>query len=108
MTRRITVEEVLEAYRVTGLKPKQHIHFDGGSGCACAIGAIAVSSGCEPSYYEVVEWGNVHLACDYRAGFMQGFDGDRMGVIGSQLHDYCEGYADGTAVREAVFNQGAK
>lgn len=102
-TRRITVEEVLEAYRVTGLKPIQG-NFYHSDGCCCAIGAVAISSGAKRGCGAVCRWAETHLHPLYINGFLAGFDEDCARDFSSK--QFTQGYADGTAVREAVF-QGA-
>ena len=103
--RRITVEEVLEAYRVTGMKPVQG-NFFRSDGCCCAIGAVAISRGTPRTSEGVCGWAETMLHAAYLDGFIGGFDGAvREESLGVE-HD--QGYADGTAVREAVFGkQGA-
>jgi len=104
-TRRITVEEVLEAYRVTGVTPGR------GSMKCCAMGAVLRSDGYEMD--APLDSGDKPPALAvfgeaYGCGFTQAFDGcvgnpDRW--RNKDLERWKEGFADGQAVAAAVFQK---
>jgi hypothetical protein len=94
-TRRITVEEVLEAYRVTGLKPVRGSTTIVDGRC-CPIGALLESKFIQDSLGSDERFGR-----EYGMGFVSGFDDCPSGRFKSPRFD--DGYADGRAAAEAVF-----
>lgn len=99
--RRITVDEVKAAYEKTGLKPCTG-RFGDGYSCGCPIMAIVKSeSGIVPAFlrYEA----NDMFGAGYTCGFMRGVDGMSNQSIWCDMRKYADGYADGLAVRQAIF-----
>lgn len=98
-TKRITVEEVQEAYRVTGIQPSRGTVL--GNAC-CAAGAVARHRGgvnCR-HMQQIYSWLDAQYGRDYMDGFINGFDG----------YDDCNAdsriaYQDGVAARKAVFGE---
>lgn len=111
---RITPEQVVEAYRVTGLKPVREDWITLDNKCGCALTACMLHSGysidsinadieqcCEPVPEEVLQLDN-----RYVIGFVRGFDSGDDPTIGWHDDDAKAlglGYADGTAAAKAVF-----
>jgi len=107
-TRRITVEEVLEAYRVTGIAPGK------GDMMCCAMGAVLRAEGHDMEAHMLSDEEPVAFTLfgePYGCGFTQAFDGvegnpDRW--HNGDLERWKAGFADGQAVAAAVFQkQGA-
>lgn len=94
--KRITPQEVLEAFEKTGLKPMQGDYYPF-AGCACALGAIASSQGIEGSLYHQFSI----IYGDYQDAFTDGFDGRRKPLGGLCESDELA-YQDGLAAWEAV------
>lgn len=103
--RRITVEEVLEAYRVTGMKPMRRYTIIRNQCAGCAIGALAVASGVPSELDCIYDWRDKMFGASYVKGFMNSFDDTPPSMSNEQ---YNQGYADGQAVAAAVFQEGAK
>lgn len=129
--KRITVDEVREAYRVTGLVPVNGNFVQrtmDGRNCGCPAVAVyllrhpedsfehlysgdEVEDGeedGEPVYYkrdaeEII--GNEY-EYQYLSGFIHGVDGGPLASVanvGNATHDRIMGWEDGVAVREALF-----
>jgi hypothetical protein len=98
MSNRVTAEQVLEAYRVTGIQPCRRNPYN------CALGALAQQN--KEHYlhdYVVPLYGE-----SYKWGFFDGFDGREAGSLYAQsveqdLTRYDEGFEDGTKAANAVF-----
>lgn len=106
--RRITVEEVLEAYRVTGMKPSKGTYCIGldSNPCGCAMGALAIAAGICPGMALVGNWSIEQFGQPYSDAFEDGFDGKVRRFTNKRAK---QGYADGQAAAAAVFQeQGAK
>jgi hypothetical protein len=107
--KRITPEEVLDAYAKTGLKPCRVWSIDMGDGSCCAVGAMRYAAGVDGDPHEYID---KSYGYQYRIGFTFGFDD-----YGGSVHDESEmpdwtderkmGYSDGLAAASAVF-QGSK
>lgn len=93
--RRITVEEIKEAYKVTGLKPCRCL-VDDRDGGACAIGALHIAS--QSTDHNPYRWGEETFGKAYCNDFIRGFDGS--GEIESV------GYRDGRSAALAIFAEG--
>lgn len=118
--KRITPEEIVEAYRKTGLKVTRGRFF--GDGCACGFGAYAAAKlGVSPvvTASDPVHFVNaaVHRAMinggftrEYRAGFIDGFDGDEAAKVHPHynLAQYETGYADGAAAYAAASKEAGR
>lgn len=105
---RITPEQVVEAYKTTGLKPVRHITLK--DGCACGLGAVYaqklnVRTECVGEVFtEIKKYG---LSPSYVSGFIAGFDGvdfDEMRDV--LIEDESIGYEDGQAAWKAVVDAG--
>lgn len=105
MDNRITPEMVLEAYKVTGLKPirDEWVNKIDGKECGCGLTAIFCAQ-VDDGFSELSGaglWADdtigraLNLDQRYVHGFTAGFDG------GAKL-DYGEAYEDGRAAWEAV------
>jgi hypothetical protein len=121
MEKRITVEEVIEAYKETGLKPKRGRYFQDFKlvdrenyryipQCACGMGAIyAYNKKNEANYDSQI---NQILFIDelysssYRCGFANGFDGVESQEKYHKYKRYGLGYEDGQKAYQAVVDLG--
>jgi hypothetical protein len=103
--KRITPEEVLEAFVSQALKPERKEYFPH-DGCACGLGAIAKKQG----LIEYSTLGNVYCngtrnnlisvyGESYHNGFARGFDDSGSDDFGEA---FAQGYEDGQAAWEAV------
>jgi len=114
-TKRITPEEVLAAYKATGLRPEQAewaIEYEGGSRCACGLGAIfssKVENGFQTLYGSLYSESDLigdelGLSPSYIYGFTYGFDGQPSPPITqpNEREESERGYRDGRAAWEAV------
>jgi hypothetical protein len=105
---RITVEEVKNAYKETGLKPKQGNFFPE-PGCACGLGAIYIQKSRKENFgkdkVSVMNKLSYTYPRIYQVGFANGFDGIRKKsefVTTVTRDHYHMGYEDGKAAYEAV------
>jgi hypothetical protein len=106
--KRITVEEVVEAFKVTGLKPKPGSYFDKERNedkfieCACGLGALFKAGNPEEGEdsLDVTHHFDNLLGSSYRLGFVHGFDG--IPPQGTLSVEYMAGYDIGNASREAL------
>jgi hypothetical protein len=106
--RRITVEEIREAYQRTGLKPvrrtwrawnNQTMQLE----CCCAMTALASCDGVDAhqsSTGAIIDWGDRKFGSLYCFSFREGFDG----FAAASFHSK-EGYEDGRAVAAAIFGE---
>jgi hypothetical protein len=115
--KRITVDEILDAYGETGLQPTvgEFIgHLAYGDMCACAIGAFAAArlgvKGAMQSALTpwAVPWPGIGLeySREYIAGFIRGFDADEekeSSMTFPGREERMAGYEDGRAAARAVF-----
>ena len=102
--KRISVEEVVQAYKVTGLKPKRGDFGIDGLPC-CGIGAIGAKAG-HASPWERRLYAMDAFGAGYVHGFAHGFDGYEFSIENlkeDHIQRYTEGYADGQAAAIAVF-----
>lgn len=100
-TNRISPEMVVEAYRVTGLKPCRWL-VDCGDEC-CGVGVVQARDG--------IPGDERHQKCcekygvPYTHGFQDGFDGQpTLPQFSSNRERYIQGHADGVAAAAVVFN----
>jgi hypothetical protein len=114
--KRITPEEVVEAYKVTGYKPIRMGWFiDCGDHCeACGLTVCSVAIGKNQKTKEkaaiVDRWEeylteSLEISTGYLRGFVSGFDGYTSGPLLNG--DAYIGFNDGVAAAQAVF-QGSK
>ena len=103
--KRITPEEVLEAFVSQELTPMQGAYFQK-DGCACGLGAMAKKMGMvtyyTPEKYSGRETGkklSEYYGVNYHDGFARGFDNQGIDGFGEA---YSKGYEDGLAAWEAV------
>jgi hypothetical protein len=101
--KRITPEEVVEAYRKTGLKPMPGAYHRE-SGHACGLGALAIADGADDCW--ISGWINTHplLKGVYGGGFINGFDQkpEDLEHQDGWEDEYVLGYQDGDAARKAA------
>ncbi len=112
--RRITTEEAVEDFRVTGLRP---VRGDFGSigglaNCGCILTAKGLREHGDEKTHEALEGDPYHALADliglsreYASGIADGWDGESPGASQqSEFGDrgYEEGYADGLACWLAV------
>lgn len=106
--RRITVDEVLEAYRKTGLVPERGAYYK--EGCACGLGVILFAAGADMNVGDDSLNAEVEklLGIDdsYRVGFVRGFDGKLPLPNRENQAVFDIGYTDGQACAAAVFGEG--
>jgi hypothetical protein len=105
---RITPEEVVEAYRKTGLTPERTgmdwFSEDGKCGC----GATAVMKARNPDFCNsTLKFGDaielLGVSRPYLRGFVVGFDG--LSPIDMDLQEYAQGYQDGVDSCRAAFQE---
>lgn len=100
MTRRITVEEVVEAYRVTGLKPAKTTAFYKGKKSAGVIGVL------QSRYRKDDVWEFMDsLGAEYAHGLKDGWTKAEFHkhLVGDKRYD--RGYRDGMKAAAAVFGK---
>jgi hypothetical protein len=90
---RLTPDVIKEAYKQTGLKPKQGTTLQLSDNCACGLGAYG-------KWKHPGVTNGLHMLCIYAAwyyaGFMDGFDGEEPRRVHSDdKKDYDLGYQDG-------------
>ncbi len=105
---RVTVEQVLEAYRATGCKPTvNQLHGMPGKhdekNC-CGIGVLLFAKGCDPQHEDFDSEAKDMFERAYLEGFYEGFDGGECGIEGYTDEQWMEGWQDGNASALAVFN----
>jgi hypothetical protein len=102
--KRITPEEVLDAYAKTGLKPHRGVWLwkECGKRCGCGLGAMYVANGGDPPKVwsqEVIK--TLGISIDYLNGFTCGFDDESPDYEPGGEEE--QGYTDGLAAAAAVF-----
>lgn len=112
--KRITPDEVLAAYKATGLKPARYLWYtEDNGGCACAMGALIAWK--YPGELEAVDEDDIEIKCDdisscdwglsYSCGFVTGFDSGDLPSERSEEWQY--GFDDGCSAAAAVFGGAA-
>jgi hypothetical protein len=107
---RITPEQVVAAYKATGLTPKRNEWFCYRTNSACGMGAISVQAQGkeEADARGTFHWIADRYDADYRQGFESGFDGDKRETFDwlspARRANRNLGYDDGQAAAEAVFD----
>lgn len=101
--RRITPEEVLEAYRVTGMEPCRGVFGDDKHGCALSA-LYRAERGNSRWLFASQLCDKLGLNAHYMSGFIRGWDGKSQ--IASVDGDALCGYEDGVACARAVFGEG--
>lgn len=98
--RRITVEEIREAVKKTGLKLTRKRTLDLAGMCGCPIGILSHLKGGVHVFGNITEHAaNLGLEMGYADGFVKGFDSEMPSLeIGDAEHD--AGVADGHAAAE--------
>ena len=105
---RITAEQVVEAYKKTGLTPARGVYFH--NGCGCGLTAVTLTVDPEffdkhPSHFGIELAELLSINQSYMDGFIRGFDG---GLPITQLFfdpDYKDGYLDGASAWEQAHKQ---
>jgi hypothetical protein len=121
--RRITPEEVVQAYQETGLQPVFNMWGEAESNCGCALTALALHQMGRQyniSLSEIIRMLELEsiedkqyffgedMSSDYLTGFVNGFDDASPDAIewnrlcASSRDDFETGLADGLATREKV------
>lgn len=100
----ITVEQVVAAYRETGLKAVQGDYFPA-DGCACALGAIAVQNGLRKDDLEISDWYE-NNDFPFITPFTLGFDGLAPSNSGFWTKDDWQAYKNGRAAWKACMDAG--
>ena len=107
--KRIRPEQVVEAFKQTGLSLGRGQFFSDDRACACGLGALyAMKNGSVPeddNALEIVDWVDQTYSMHYRLGFINGFDdspdlSDRLSITYGNDH-YRTGYRDGQAAYTA-------
>lgn len=100
--KRITPEEVVEAYKSTGLKPVRGTFCWGSR--ACGLGTVCISRGKMPTSPLMVSR-SLGIEMEYLLGFVNGFDGIHKASIGidESNETLSLGFADGKLAAAAVF-----
>lgn len=97
--RRITAQEVVEAYKQTGIKPDPSVFLVGGCGCGQGV-VYALETGEDHVSDPEVMQAALGIEYDYSASYNLGFHGD------PHYHPIerrdIEGYQDGLAARELL------
>jgi hypothetical protein len=103
--KRITPEEVIAAYKATGLKPFKKDWFSDDLTCGCAIGAIAASRGIRNLPALRTDAGRIlGYHGTYIVGFTCGFEGMKRGKFQQGLIELVVGWDDGETAAAAVFS----
>lgn len=97
--RRITVEEVKEAYAKTGMTPTRN-NYGADSNCGCAIGALARLAGKHPVDFR---WETFEPS--YSLSFMDGFDDAPLCTKYRDTRTAEIGYQDGKDCAAAIFGE---
>ena len=110
--KRVTVKEVQEAYKKTGLSPSQGAYLDRGAGCSCPLGALTYAK--DPKQFEIcIGEQNIFkflgLEDQYGVGFVTAVDElpfvDGFFTTPEHRNEYKTGYKDGEIVRKAVLGK---
>ncbi len=105
--KRITPEQVLEAYRVTGAKPITHMFAlkSPAGWCCCGMGVLYAAKGLRTE--QIMPAIEDDFDNDYMTGFSAGFTDGSKGVHSKQhrglLGRAQEGYIDAQSCASAVF-----
>lgn len=94
--KRISVDEVLAAYKATGLKPARGFGKPNTLGMCCAIGALYCSG--RKKVTSVYEWADRRFGRQYASDFIDGFD-----TLDGNRKYRSRGFRDGRAAAAAVF-----
>lgn len=100
--KRISVEDVVEAYAKTGLKPGRTL-FKATDGRICGLGVVGEANGLNHSrmYREFED--RLGISVNYCSGFWRGFDG--LQIYECRCEEMRAGFADGSAAARAVFGE---
>lgn len=107
--KRITPDQVIEAYQLTGWKPIQDDWIDKVNGQICGCGLAVLIGDAEKvrNFDSDIEYrvaDELGLSVEYVTGFVQGFDGGVM--LNYFTGEHKAGYEDGRAAWEAVKAEG--
>lgn len=110
-TRRITPAEVLAAYAATGLRPVNLTWCNPGFSCGCPLtalwaaerGASVTTSHFGPDDVgeDIEAWADERYGSDYAYSFRDAVDGEPVEHVTCEREH--QGYADGLAVRAALW-----
>lgn len=105
--KRITPEEVVEAYRVTGLKPIRGDFYLASLSCADGIGVLwhkILMTGHRPIGVDIYDWACGQYYSYYTNYFIEGFNGYKCSNLPNKRAK--QGYEDGRAAWDAVVAAG--
>src|SRR4051812_26443717 len=103
---RITVEQIVNAYKETGLRPQRFTMSPIGKGACCGLGIIAFKEiGIE---MEILggprkALNNLGLSNDYINGFIRGFD--KYAQYSNPNDEHRAGWSDGYNAAKTVFGE---
>lgn len=104
---RVLPEQVVEAFRHTGLKPMQGDFFPI-EGCACGLGAIFTYL-CKDKNEDVAEWCENEYGDDYVQAFAAGFDGSETSIYREKNKSaYNDGKSSWELAKEKLLLMGDK
>lgn len=74
MSQRFSAQTIIDAFKATGLRPKQgKIRSENGE--CCALGALAVQHGLQGTSYQLYEWADRKYGEENSRAIQYGFDG---------------------------------
>lgn len=108
--KRLTPEQVVEAYTSAGLTPAQGAYYRPSLNNACGIGAVVIASGAfdgDPIHFWSTFTNGLGFDESYHNGFTTGFDtvwlpSEMMDLEERIQPGFADGYADGRAAWDAV------
>lgn len=106
--RRITPEQVVDAYAAIGVKPIRHAYeaMVGGEYRCCGLAACALTLAERNDRMTLLHVRSVlGLNPEYQAGFTEGFDGTELNPDYDNSPEYLAGREDGLAAAVAVFKE---
>jgi hypothetical protein len=108
IVKRITPQEVVEAYRKTGIKPIEgyYLRDDDGVRCGCALGALYLAAGNPFNDMEASSWATQTFGIEYECAFMGAFDGIDEEEESDSEECVTIARMDGIAAREACIAAG--
>lgn len=102
MTKKLTLEDIILAYKETGLKPRLH-RPDVENGACCPVGVLAIFYGKLSPFYINTNFLYEYCDSEYGVNFInalwKGFDGWEFNESITDV-DYHDGYRLGRQVRE--------
>lgn len=101
-----TVQDFVDAYETTGMKPITGDYISDDGTCGCAVGVYAIAQGMKDEE-DIIDWLEVQSKgsvgnSSFFTGVIYGFDGINMRVESAEL---VEGYAVGEQVRKIMLGE---